>query len=206
MIINSIDFYFFMKAIFFDLDGVLINSIDAWFYAFNETLKHFGLGGISESEFKESYWGHELPENLRKLGLQERAEKYCEARYSKFIDKIKLFEDSKRVLERAKKFKIALVTNTPKVSVHRILKRFGLAKYFDAVVTGDDVKRGKPSPEPVIKACKLLKVEPKDTILVGDTQSDVKAGRSAGCKVIGLGLDADARIEKLADLLNLVSL
>jgi pyrophosphatase PpaX len=193
-----------MKATLFDLDGVLVNSIDAWFYAFNETLKHFGLKEIPESEFKERYWGHELEQNLNGLGLEKQAKEYCEGRYFNFIDRVKLFKGSKKVLEHAKKFKIALVTNTSKAGVYKILKHFGLEKCFDVIVTRDQVRRGKPSPETVIKACELLKVEPKDTILVGDTQSDVKAGRSAGCKVIGLNLDADARIEKLTDLLKII--
>jgi phosphoglycolate phosphatase-like HAD superfamily hydrolase len=51
-----------------------------------------------------------------------------------------------------------------------------------------------------LKACKYLKVEPKDVILVGDTDSDVKAGRAAGCKVVGINVDADYTIKNISEL------
>jgi len=192
------------KAILFDLDGVLINSIDAWYLAFKETLKHVGLRMIDKREFKENYWGQEIEENLRRLQMDDDAEKYCLERYFSHIDKIRLFEGTKEVLERARRFKVGLVTNTPKSGVSKILKQFGLEKYFDAVVTRDEVERGKPNPEIVIKACNFLGVKPKEAMVVGDTRSDVRAGRGAGSRVIGLGVNADKRIEKLSDLLELI--
>ena len=97
-----------------------------------------------------------------------------------------------------------MITNTPKENVYKILKKFDLKKYFHTIVTGDEVINGKPDPEMVVKACNLLDVEPKDAVLVGDTGSDVIAGRSAGCIIIGINANANAdfKIEQLSQLLE----
>ncbi|RLF95243.1 phosphoglycolate phosphatase, partial [Thermococci archaeon] len=63
-----------------------------------------------------------------------------------------------------------------------------------------------PDPEIVLKSCELLKVDPKTVVLVGDTESDVKAGYEAGCKVVGINVDADIRVEKLSDVLDVLEL
>lgn len=88
-----------------------------------------------------------------------------------------------------------MITNTPKENVYKILKKFDLKKYFHTIVTGDEVINGKLDPEMVVKACNLLDVEPKDVVLVGDTESDIIAGRSAGCTIIGINTNANADFE-----------
>ena len=67
-----------------------------------------------------------------------------------------------------------------------------------------DVKMSKPNPEIVIKSCKLLNLKPKEVILVGDTKSDVEAGRAAGCKVIGINVDADYTVKNISELTKLL--
>ena len=71
-------------------------------------------------------------------------------------------------------------------------------------MTSDDVNKAKPDSEIVLKACKRLKVEPKDVVLVGDTDSDVKAGRATGCSVIGLGIKADFFINNLSEITDIL--
>jgi len=85
-----------------------------------------------------------------------------------------------------------------------IQKNLGIDRYFDAIVTVDDVSRGKPSPEIVLKACDFLKVNPKDVLLIGDTDSDVKAGKTAGCTVVGVKIDADYTINSLSELTDIL--
>ena len=86
----------------------------------------------------------------------------------------------------------------------KILEVFNLRKYFNIVMTSDDVFRGKPSPEIVLKTCNSLEVKPEDVLLVGDTDSDVLAGRAAGCIVIGININADFTINNLFDLTTLI--
>jgi HAD superfamily hydrolase (TIGR01509 family) len=72
-------------------------------------------------------------------------------------------------------------------------------------LTSNDVKRSKPDPEIVIKSCKLLKLKPEEVILVGDTNSDVKAGRAAGCRVIGINVEADYRIKDISEITSFIN-
>jgi beta-phosphoglucomutase len=56
----------------------------------------------------------------------------------------------------------------------------------------------------VFKACNTLGVEPESTVLVGDTDSDVKAGKSAGCTVVGINVKADYTIKRLSELTEIL--
>ncbi|MHC1635178.1 MAG: HAD family hydrolase [Candidatus Methanospirareceae archaeon] len=186
-----------IEAVLLDLDGVIINSFEAWYQAFNATLREFGRKEMSREEFRNKCWGPDLRYNLEKLKLDKKAEEYCIRKYKELIDKIKIFSGVKDLLRSLKnKYKTGLVTNTPRDNVFAILRWFDLLHFFDAIITGDDVKEGKPNPEIVIKACELLKVTPQRTILVGDTESDFIAGKTAGCIVIGVGKEMNATTRK----------
>jgi HAD superfamily hydrolase (TIGR01549 family) len=188
-----------ISAILFDLDGVLIDSFYSWFLAFNKTIEEFGLRKIDIEEFKRRYWGFELSKNLERLGLGEDAMRYCISRHHDFIGEIDLFPETKDVLKRIKIAK-CLVTNAPAEDAYGILRYFDLERYFDAIVTRDDVREGKPDPEIIIRACELLDLYPGDVVLIGDTDNDVLAGRSAGCTVVGLNVNGDVNIKSLSDL------
>ena len=194
-----------IEAILFDLDGVLINSFESWYQAFNTMLRAFGREEMSRAEFTEKCWGPDLKHNLDALNLDEEAGKYCINEQLKLIGFIELFPGVKEVLSRVReeyKLKVGLVTNTPKKNVHKILEHFHLFDYFDVIVTGDDVKNGKPDAEIVIEACEKLKTNPESVILVGDTESDFMSGKSAGCAVIGVGAKSvgDTQIKNLFEL------
>ncbi len=195
-----------IKAVLFDLDGVLIDSIDAWYVALNETLRKFGKKKIGKGEYVKKCWGFSLSRNLKRFGLGRKAVEYCLSKYKAHLDEVKVIPGAHEVLERLKRrFRLAVVTNTPSSAVKRILESFGLEKYFETVITGDDVRKTKPNPEAVRKACRRLGVHPFETILVGDTKSDVLAGRNAKGVVIGVGVDGDFRIEKLSQLPELLN-
>ncbi len=188
------------SAILFDMDGVLIDSLNLWWHSLNSALKAFNHKGVSKRDFASKYWGHELGENLRKVGLSLEIGKFCNAIYSKHIDELRVYPDTLDTLQKLNGYKKAIVTNTPKDCAQRIEQKLDLEKYFDAIITGDHVTKGKPSPEIIFKACEKLRVEPEDAILVGDTESDVKAGRAAGCTVVGINTEADFKIGKISEL------
>ena len=193
------------KAILFDLDGVLVDSLECWFSSFNETLKKFGLREIGRKKFSKGYWGKSTERSFESLGFGREAVEYCHRVHLKHIDEIKVREDSRKILKLVKGMvKVGLVTNTPRKNTEKILERFGLRDSFDAVVTGDDVVEKKPRPEMILRACELLGVEPGETILVGDTEADVRAGESAGCVVVGMRVRADLTINELSELVSIL--
>jgi len=193
------------KAILFDLDGVLVDSFDAWFAALNDALKLYNHKEVKREEFIDRYWGHDLFDNIKELNLTFEVGEACNNFYKNHIEKIKIFPKTKETLLKLNNYRKGLITNTPKDSTVNVLKQFDIYRYFDLVLTSNDVKRSKPDPEIIIKSCKHLKLNPEEVILVGDTKSDVGAGRAAGCKVIGIDIDADYRIKDISELTSLIN-
>ena len=194
-----------IEAILFDLDGVLIDSFESWYQAFTKMLRAFGKKQISRETFRARCWGPDLRHNLAALQLGEDAAWYVVHEQLKLVGLIELIPGAEEIVRRAReeyRLKIGLVTNTPRANVDEILDHFKLVNHFDAVLTGDDVRKGKPEPELITKACERLAVTPERAVLVGDTRTDFQAGRAAGCLVIGVGANAagDVHIERLEEL------
>jgi HAD superfamily hydrolase (TIGR01509 family) len=192
------------SAILFDMDGVLIDSLDSWWHALNDALKRFKHQEITRDEFIETYWGHDLRDNLRRLKLNPEVATFCNITYGGHINYITMYPDTKKTLQQLSTYRKAVITNTPTDCARQILKKFDITSYFDTIVTSDDVKKAKPDPEIVFNACTRLKVHPSTVLLVGDTDSDVTAGRAAGCTVVGLRITADITIQRLAELPGLL--
>jgi phosphoglycolate phosphatase len=67
-------------------------------------------------------------------------------------------------------------------------------------VKGKDGKNGNPAPDMALKACKKLRINPKNAILVGDTKADMTAGKRAGCIAVGYMVKGDYRISRLIEI------
>jgi HAD superfamily hydrolase (TIGR01509 family) len=193
------------KAILFDMDGVLVNSLDSWWISLNQAFVKYGKKKITKDEFISKYWGHDLKYNLEKMRLDYKILKLCNILYSQNVKRVKIYPQTIDILNRLDGYKKAIITNTPKDSTKQIIKNFNFEKYFEIVLTSDDVNYGKPNPELIIKACELLNVNPIDVVLIGDTESDVKAGYAANCKVIGIKIKADYTIQNLSEILSIIS-
>jgi pyrophosphatase PpaX len=194
------------QAILFDMDGVLVDSFDSWLSALNESLAAFQHQPISKSQFKQQYWGHDLNDTLVSMGYSMDIIPFCNATYKHHLDKVVMYPEVPSTLDHLSSYKKAVITNTPKGCTEQILTKFHLLPYFDVVVTIDDVDKGKPFPDSILKACDLLNVRPHQVTLIGDTLSDVQAGKNAGCVVIGKNIKADYIITRLDDLIELFEL
>jgi phosphoglycolate phosphatase len=87
---------------------------------------------------------------------------------------------------QAKGFKMAVVTNKPERISRRILEGLGTGRAWGSIIGGNTCKHKKPHPEPLLKACGDLGVEPHQCAMVGDSRVDVEAGKNAACQTIGL--------------------
>jgi len=198
-----------LKAILFDLDGVIVDSFERQFVVFNELRKNYGLKIVSKDEFKRKVWGFSLDVSAEIYFKKQDYEKLHDV-YNSLVKKHqkegKLMEGAKEVLEaiKKKKIKIGLVTNTTKERAEGDLKLHKIRNFFDTVVTADDVEKPKPYPDPILKACKKLNVMPDEVMYVGDTKNDYKSGKSAGAFVIGFNTHGDLMISKLNDILQLL--
>jgi len=194
------------EAILFDMDGVIVNSFDSWWNALNYSLKHFNQQEISKKDFLEKYWGHDLFDNLERMNLSLEVGKFCNKIYYKYTDKVHLYSKVKETLERLNNYKKSIITNTPRDCTLQILKNNDIEKYFNYVITSSEVSKGKPSPEIVYSACNKMDVKAENTVLIGDTDSDMKAGRAAGCVVVGVKIDGDYKIQSISDIIDIVEI
>lgn len=194
------------KAVLFDLDGVLVDSYEAWFLAYNQTLGYFGFKPVTKSYFSK-YFGNPVEDDIRRVFIGKTPEEVMDGyaiHFPKNAKYVKLFPRAKEVLSfiKKKKIKIGLITNSNIKIVLSVLNHFKIRKYFGAIVTRSDVNRGKPAPDMVLKACKMLHVRPEDAVLVGDTKNDIMAGRRAGCFAIGYKIKGDIRIDSLDGIIR----
>lgn len=192
------------SAILFDMDGVLIDSLDSWWNALNQALKSFNHKEISKNEFINKYWGHDLRDNLKKMKLDPNIGTFCNLIYSEHLDTVKIYNDTKDTLQKLKKYVKAIITNTPKDCTKQILKKFDIKTYFSLIITSDEVQKAKPNPEIIYTACERLHTSPENVLLIGDTESDVQAGKAAGCTVVGIKIKSDYTIERLSELIEIV--
>ena len=193
-------------AILFDMDGVLVDSLDSWRISLNHSLKNFNYKPLTREEFIKKYWGHDLYDNLKTMNIPEKVGHFCNTVYSNHIGNIHIYPETKNTLEKLQGYKKTIITNTPKDCAVQILKRFGINNYFEFILTSDDVSMAKPNPEIVLKSCELLKVNPKNVVLVGDTNSDVQAGHKAGCKVIGINIEADYTVKNILEITDIIKI
>lgn len=91
--------------------------------------------------------------------------------------------DTLRVLSE-RKAKLAVVTNKRIELTGKLLDELELTAWFDAIVGGDTAPNPKPAPDPILLACNEIGLSPSEILFVGDSLTDVKASRAAGCPVV----------------------
>jgi len=194
--------------VLFDLDGVLVNSFEAWWQLLNATARHLGYPPIEREQFQAVY-GQPTEEDVRAFfpgQSVERVEGYYSAHFAEYSRYVQPMATAAEVVSalRQRGFRTAVITNTPSGLAREILSRAGITP--DAVVGGDDVAKAKPAPDMVVLACHQLGIAPSEAVVVGDSRYDEQAAAAAGAPFVGLGLTAPQSVDSLAGLLDLLSL
>ncbi len=183
-----------MNAIIFDMDGVIFDSESVWKLAFNEANKKFNLN-LTEN-YRQSTCGQnetDVRKDLKRTYLNLDVDAYrdymCQF-YKDYISKqgIPLKTGFLELVEYLKQtnHKIALATGSDKQYVQIMFKHahLNIHKIFDFIITGDEVKNGKPDPEIYIKASNGIKEQSANCIVLEDSLNGIKSAFVAGCKPI----------------------
>lgn len=181
-----------VKGIFFDLDGTIVDSKEAYLEAARIALINLGKKPLKTGA------GLEIPRRLEQClaindlvgdNVKQFLELYLKTYYSITKTKTKPFPNVQTTLNTlSKKTKLALITMryVPKTSIINELTQFGLAQFFTHIVTALDTEKPKPNPEALIKAIKKLDVNMCDCVMVGDSVVDIRCGKAAGTKTIAV--------------------
>jgi beta-phosphoglucomutase family hydrolase len=186
-------------AFVFDMDGVIVDSTPAHTEAWRRYLKGHGielddlssrmLGKHNDEIVRDFFCGRELSdEEIVSHGARKEAlyrEMMDPELLERLVPGIHAFLESNRDVPKA------LATNAEPANVSFVLERAGIDSYFQAIVTGREVKRPKPSPDVYARAAELLRMEPADCIVFEDSFTGVQAARRAGMRVIGLTTTCD---------------
>ena len=198
-----------IRAVLFDMDGVLVFSEDAWFAVYNETLVAFGHAPISRAAFEVIYGNGTLAD--RDAYMPERTVAEVDAAYARFfaarLDRIRPNPEAADALRALRRMGVAtsVATNTNRPLATRILEAQGLLSLVDAVTGADEAGAGKPDPA-VVRLAAAKAGAPLDACLfVGDSRYDEEAGRRAPVRFVGYRFGAGDRVETLAALPGLVA-
>lgn len=184
----------YMKAVIFDMDGVLVDSQPYHFKADIDTMAEYGV--IKDQKFYESFAGTLTADRMRTLkemfGLDVPVEEMTIKRENMILD-IMGKEDIKPVSGipeflrsiKEKGLTTAVASSSDYKLINLILDRLKIAQYFDSVTSGSDVKRGKPSPDVFLLAAERIGIEPAECLVVEDSENGVKAAKAAGMKALG---------------------
>lgn len=191
-----------IHTVLFDLDGTLIDTNELIIASFLHTFEQYGKK-LSRKEAID-FIGPPLRDSFEQVD-PEQAESmmasYREHNLQHHDDYVTAFPNVIETLERLKKNNIQLGIVTTKISstVDMGLNVTGLGNYFKTIITMDDVTNAKPHPEPIEKAMKALQANPDSTLMVGDNQHDIDAGKNAGIQTAGVAwsLKGRARISEL---------
>ncbi len=197
-----------LRAALFDLDGVLVRSEEPWFRTMEEAGRVFRGRPVTREEFAPTF-GQGTAADAEQFELRvspDELNRFYLDQFPRFAKETWVNPDARGVLEalRARGLKRAVVTNTASPLAFTILRSAGLFELFDWVACADHVVKAKPAPDLVLHAAQRLGVSPESALLVGDSRFDRDAARTAGVRFVGLGLDGEARIERLAELLSVL--
>jgi phosphoglycolate phosphatase len=218
-----------VKAVLLDLDGTLLDTVLDLHAAACGMLADLGRPPVAVEEIR-AYVGRGIPNLVKRVlaGKLEAADDpnpppadalaSFKKHYEHFNGRAaKPFPGVIEGLEalKAKGLTLGVITNKAQAFTVPLLERTGLMPYMAVAVAGDQLPKPKPDPMPLVWACGRMNVSPADTLMIGDSVHDFKAGRAAGCKVFLVpygynegqgvqGLDADAIVATIHDAVHLI--
>lgn len=182
-----------MKAVIFDMDGVIIDSEHFWQRAEFEVFS--SLGVILDSELTNltktmtttevtKFWYEKFPWESKSM---KEAEEMVVSRVMELIEQVgSEISGIESFIKKLKSngFKIGLATNSPYKIIPVVLKKAGIAEYFDSIYSAEFVELGKPDPAIYLMTSKKLGIHPENCIVIEDSYSGMLAAKKAGMKVV----------------------
>lgn len=196
-----------IKAVLFDMDGVLIDAKDWHYEALNRALKHFGFA-ISRESHLSTFDGlptraklqmltkarglpellHEFINSLKQAYTLEITQKKCKPSFNHQFALSRL---------KAEGYKIAVCSNSVRQSVETMMELSALNPYLDLLISNEDVSKGKPDPEMYAKAMSTLDVKPEECLILEDNDHGIQAAIASGGHLLKIGVPDDVTYQAI---------
>ena len=196
-----------IKAVLFDMDGVLIDAKDWHYEALNKAL---GLFGIEISRYDHLTTFDGLP---TKVKLQMLSKKYyLPEQLHSFINDVKQSYTAELVYQRChpmfhhqyalsklkqEGYQIAVCSNSIRKTIELMMDRAGLMPYLDLIVSNEDVTKAKPDPEMYKTAIKKFGLKPEECVVVEDNLNGIQAGKESGATVLEVATVFDVNYKNI---------
>lgn len=201
-----------IKAILFDMDGVLIEAKDWHYESLNKALSLFGLN-ISRYDHLITFDGLPTRKKLEMLsidrGLPTELHEFIndlKQRYTQEIvqQKCRPMFVHERALSHLHSlgYKMAVCSNSVRESVVLMMEKSSLSKYLELMVSNEDVSKGKPSPEMYNKAISFFGLTPKECLILEDNPNGIEAAEKSGAHLMIINEVYDVNIEAILKRIN----
>jgi HAD superfamily hydrolase (TIGR01509 family) len=182
-----------IEAVVFDLDGVLIDSEHVWDEARrslaeerggrwteNASRDMMGMSSLEWSRYMRDDIGIDEPPEEISAEVVRRLERI-------YRDQLPLVEGAVEAVERvAARWPVALASSSNRELIDLVLELSGLARFFAATVSSEEVERGKPAPDVYLEAARRLGVAPERCVAVEDSENGILSARAAGMRVVAI--------------------
>jgi HAD superfamily hydrolase (TIGR01509 family) len=196
-----------IKAVIFDMDGVLIDAREWHYEALNRALGMLGYE-ITRYEHLTTFDGLPTARKLRMLtverGLPEELHSFLNSLKQQYTLEMvatrckPVFHHQYALSQlKAAGYKLGVASNSVRRTVEEMMERSDLMRYLDVFISNEDVARGKPDPEMYVTAMERLGVAPGETVIVEDNENGVKAARAAGGHVLVVGGPEDVTLDAI---------
>lgn len=196
-----------IKAILFDMDGVLIEAKDWHYDALNDALEPFGYT-IGREAHLSTFDGLPTRTKLQMLTearqLPQGLHEFINALKQSFTISISntlcrpVFNHQFALAQlKAENYKMAVCSNSVRNSVETMMKLSALDHFLDYMVSNEDVSKPKPDPEMYTKAINHFGLKPQECLVVEDNENGIKAARASGAHVMIVGSTHDVTYENI---------
>ncbi len=182
------------RAVIFDLDGVLADSEPWWNQIDAKLLREYGA--TYHGEYHREVLGVSYPIAVefykKKFGISAPTEEMMKRRgeiaTEYFANRVGLFPSTKDVLNelREMKLRLAVATSSVSASARPFLDRHQLTQFFDVIITGDEIERGKPEPDIYLRTAEKLGVAADECLVIEDSLSGIAAAKAAHMRVAAI--------------------
>ena len=201
-----------IKAIIFDLDGVLVDTKQIHFQALNAALSKYKFEKISMDDHVKIFDGLPTNEKLKILQKEKNLPKKYFLKINKYKQKItteilkKNIKKNAKLIEMIKslhgKYKIAVATNAVNSTLKICLNKLGISKYIDFKLSNEDIVNPKPNPEIYLKIFIKFGIYPSEALIIEDSHYGREAAISSGAKLMPIKRIEELNLKKIK--LNLI--
>ncbi|MEH0860076.1 HAD family hydrolase [Halobacteriovorax sp. DPLXC-1] len=204
-----------IKAVIFDMDGVLIDAKEWHYEALNKALNLFGQN-ISRYDHLVTYDGlptkkklemlslennlpkglHQLINDIKQINTLEMAFTMCKPRFIHQRALSKLKEDG---------YKLGVCSNSIRQTVDIMMEKSDLQRFLDNSYSNQDVSKGKPDPEMYIKMINFFGLDPKECLIVEDNENGIKAAKASGAHLLKVETVDDVYYENIKNRINQIN-